>query len=108
MELAASEWAFGWSALVAIATLLLASATATLAYFTRGSVESAAEQIGLAREELQILERQTKASITHHEASPYPCVYPSTNTEWLLASHCIHHEIPIRNGMMSSRTSRSC
>jgi hypothetical protein len=42
----------------AIGTLVLASGTATLAYFRLGSVDRAPEQIGLARRELQILDRQ--------------------------------------------------
>jgi hypothetical protein len=61
LELAASEWTFGWSALVAIGTL-------SLAFFTWRAVRRSGQQIALSRREVTAIETQTQALVDQARA----------------------------------------
>jgi hypothetical protein len=57
-----SPWKFGWEALVAIGTLVLAAATGGLAWSTRSLAKKTAEEVRHSGQLVEASQRQTKAA----------------------------------------------
>jgi hypothetical protein len=66
--LAASPWAWGWNALVAIGTLALAAGTSVLAWSTWGAVRESRAAIKLQAREVESVEKQTMALVEQTQA----------------------------------------
>ena len=71
----ASGWTFGWEALVALATLALASVTAWLAWTTRNLAREARSEVRAVLRQVTVEEEQLKLAID-------PMVWPVTPVEW--------------------------